>query len=48
MVLTISAPVYDGSEIVGVAAVDIQITVVNGMITDAESSYESGHQMLVS
>ena len=48
MVLTISAPVYDGSEIVGIAAVDIQISVVNSMVTDAQSSYESGHQMLVS
>ena len=50
MVLTVSAPVYDtsGSQIVGIAAVDIQISVVNSMVTNAHSSYESGYQVLVS
>ncbi|MGB5824711.1 MAG: methyl-accepting chemotaxis protein [Proteocatella sp.] len=50
MVLTVSAPVYDknGSKIVGIAAVDIQISVVNDMVTLAESNYKTGYQVLVS
>jgi len=50
MVLTISAPVYDtsGLKIVGIAGVDITISVVNDMVTLAESKYESGYQVLVS
>lgn len=50
MVMTISAPVYDptGSRIVGTAAVDIQITTVNEMVTNAVTPYETGYQTMIS
>ncbi|MGL5256191.1 MAG: methyl-accepting chemotaxis protein [Proteocatella sp.] len=50
MVITIAAPVYskDGSKINGVVAIDIQITVVNKMVTEAKSTYETAYQILVS
>lgn len=50
MVITISAPVYSptSSKIVGVVAVDIQITVVNKMVTEAKSTHESAYQVLIS
>ena len=50
MVITISAPVYapNSTEIVGVAAMDIQITVVNKMVTEAKSTHESAYQILLS
>lgn len=50
MVLTISAPVYDfnGEKIVGVAAVDIKVDVVNNMVINADTKYKSGYQTLIS
>ncbi|MFV0517059.1 MAG: methyl-accepting chemotaxis protein [Aminipila sp.] len=50
MVLTISAPVYspNGKDIVGVAAVDIQISIVNNMVLNAETTYETGYQTMIS
>ena len=50
MVITVSTPIYnqDKSKIVGVVAVDIQISVVNKMVTEAKSTHENAYQILLS
>lgn len=50
MVLTISAPVYapNSHKIVGIAAVDIQITNVNNMVISAKTKYQTGYQTMIS
>lgn len=49
MVVTISAPVYSKSgAYIGIAALDVQITSVNEMVTNAKSTYRTGYQALIS
>lgn len=50
MVTTIAAPVYseDGSKIIGVAAIDIKITTVCDVVTNANTSFKTGTQTLIS
>ncbi|MGN0710593.1 MAG: methyl-accepting chemotaxis protein, partial [Anaerovoracaceae bacterium] len=51
MVVTVSAPVYgfDGSTVVGVAAIDITIDKLSASVVNADNLYEEGsHIMLVS
>lgn len=49
MVTSISAPMYGHSgELIGVAAVDIQISTVDKMVTEAKTSYKTGYQTLIS
>lgn len=50
MVLTISAPVYDfsGNKIVGVAAVDIKVNVVNNIVINGDTKYDTGYQTMIS
>ncbi|MEG1448551.1 MAG: cache domain-containing protein, partial [Oscillospiraceae bacterium] len=50
MVSTVSTVVYDenGSNIVGVAAIDIKVSTICDMVINTESLYETGYQTLIS
>lgn len=50
MVTTISAPVYDDDKtgIIGVVAVDFKVTTICDMITNGDSTYETGYRVLIS
>ena len=46
---TVSAPVYGaGGKIIGVTAIDIQITTICDMVVNTDTSFETGSQMLLS
>lgn len=49
IIITISAPVYgkNTDNIVGVAAIDIQISVVNDMVINAKTKYKTGYQTMI-
>ena len=50
MVTTVSAPVYstDGSKLIGVAAIDIRISTICDMIVNADTTFDTGSQILLS
>lgn len=49
IVTTVSAPVYGAAgKIIGVTAIDIQITTICDMVVNTDTSFETGSQMLLS
>jgi methyl-accepting chemotaxis protein len=50
MVTTISAPVYNaaGTEIIGIICIDMKISTVCDMITNTDTSFKTGSQMMLS
>ncbi|WMJ22441.1 methyl-accepting chemotaxis protein [Paludicola sp. MB14-C6] len=50
MVTTVSAPIFDETRtnVIGVTAIDIKVTTICNMVTSAESTYDTGYQVLIS